>query len=467
MRLEASQVFYGEIPEPETEAAKYPADLNERTMKERLDKVLRAMRGDNLDFLFIYADREHGGNFGYLTGFEPRFEEAVLVLHGNGQAYFLLGNENLKMAQYARISAEAIHVPHFSLPNQPMDTESTLEQLIQKAGISEGMKGGTAGWKMFNSSLEDNEKLFDIPGFLVDALKRVIGEAGKLRNKTALFIHPDNGVRICVNANEAAFYEYGASQAAACIKRVLDHLEPGKTEMELARYLNADGQPLSVQTICASGKRFTNGVIAPRNKRVERGEAFSATMGLRGGLTCRAGVVAGSKNELPAAQEQYLERVAKPYFSAVAAWYSAVRIGALGGEIYQAIEKSAPKQIYGWYLNPGHLTATEEWVSSPFYPNSAAVLKSGMMLQMDIIFSVPGYPGINGEDGILLADQELRTQIREQYPGLWERIQKRRNYMTEILGIPISEEVLPLSGLCGYLRPYLLARGKALYLRKS
>ena len=44
---------------------------------------------------------------------------------------------------------------------------------------------------------------------------------------------------------------------------------------------------------------------------------------------------------------------------------------------------------------------------------------------------------------------------------------KRRNYMTEILGIPISEEVLPLSGLCGYLRPYLLARGKALYLRKS
>ena len=55
MRLEASQVFYGEIPEPETEAAEYPADLNERTMKERLDKVLRAMRGDNLDFLFIYA----------------------------------------------------------------------------------------------------------------------------------------------------------------------------------------------------------------------------------------------------------------------------------------------------------------------------------------------------------------------------------------------------------------------------
>ena len=86
---------------------------------------------------------------------------------------------------------------------------------------------------------------------------------------------------------------------------------------------------------------------------------------------------------------------------------------------------------------------------------------------MDIIFSIPGYPGINAEDGILLADKELRTQIEEQYPALWKRIEKRRKYMIEQLGIPILEEVLPLSGLCGYLRPYLLAKDKALYLRKK
>ena len=432
-----------------------------------MDKVLKALNEEHLDFLFIYADREHGGNFGYLTGFEPRFEEAVLVLHKDGQAYFLLGNENLKMAQYARISAKVIHVPHFSLPNQPMDTKSTIVQLIQRAGISEGMKGGTAGWKMFTSQLEDNEKLFDIPGFLIDALKEVVGRKGTLRNKTALFIHPEYGVRACVNANEAAFYEYGASQAAVCVKKVMDNLQVGKTELELAHFLNENGQPLSVQTICASGKRFTNAVVAPRNKPVEKGEAFSTTMGLRGGLTCRAGIVVNSTSELPNAQAQYMEKVAKPYFLAAATWYSSLYIGALGGEIYQAIEEAVPKQTFGWYLNPGHLTATEEWVSSPFYQASSVVLKSGMMLQMDIIFSIPGYPGINAEDGILLADKELRTQIEEQYPALWKRIEKRRKYMIEQLGIPILEEVLPLSGLCGYLRPYLLAKDKALYLRKK
>lgn len=436
-------------------------------MKERLDRVLKMIKEEQLDFLFVYADREHGGNFGYLTGFEPRFEEAVLILHSDGQAFFLLGNENLKMAEYARIHAETIHVPHFSLPNQPMDTENTLQELIQKARISKGMKGGVVGWKMFTSQMEMNEKLFDIPGFLIDELREAIGEKGDLQNKTSLFIHPEKGARICVNANEAAFYEYGASQAAFCIKKVLDHLEIGKTELELASLLNAKGQPLSVQPICASGKRFTNAVVAPRNKQVERGEAFSTTMGLRGGLTCRAGVAVSNGSELPEVQAAYLEKMAMPYFSAMATWYSSIRIGISGGELYQLIEQAAPKQAFGWYLNPGHLTATEEWVSSPFYEGSSVLLKSGMMLQMDLIFSVSGYSGINAEDGILLADKELRMQIEEQYPVMWKRMQKRRRYMKDVLGIPISEEILPLSGLCGYLRPFLLAKGKALYLRKK
>lgn len=85
-----------------------------------------------------------------------------------------------------------------------------------------------------------------------------------------------------------------------------------------------------------------------------------------------------------------------------------------------------------------------------------------MMLQMDIIVSVPGYAGANAEDGILLADEELRKQVAEQYPNMWGRMQRRRKYMTETLGIPLSEEILPMSGLCGYMRPYLLNKQMAM-----
>src|SRR5438128_1543673 len=32
------------------------------------------------DVLIVYADREHFANLAYLTGFDPRFEEALLIL---------------------------------------------------------------------------------------------------------------------------------------------------------------------------------------------------------------------------------------------------------------------------------------------------------------------------------------------------------------------------------------------------
>ena len=46
--------------------------------------------------------------------------------------------------------------------------------------------------------------------------------------------------------------------------RMLDQIEEGKTEIELASFLASGGQPVNVQTICATGDRFTNAVIAPR-----------------------------------------------------------------------------------------------------------------------------------------------------------------------------------------------------------
>lgn len=61
--------------------------------KEGHYRSLACLKEQKLDVLMIYADREHGANFAYLTGFEPRFEEAVLVLHADGNVYFLLGKK--------------------------------------------------------------------------------------------------------------------------------------------------------------------------------------------------------------------------------------------------------------------------------------------------------------------------------------------------------------------------------------
>ncbi|PAE17346.1 Xaa-Pro aminopeptidase [Virgibacillus sp. 7505] len=461
------RIRYIEVPAPAETAAELPVDLNDETMQLHKEKIVAQMKDAGLDVLLVYGDREHGTNFGYLTGFEPRFEEAVLVLHRNGQAYLLLGNESLRMNQYSRIEADAILVSYFSLPNQPMQTDKTFAELIASAGIKEGMRVGIAGWKMFTSSYEDNQQLFDTPYFIVNAVKELVKDSGSVLNATSLFIHPGTGARTLMNANEIAHYEFGASLASSRILRVLDQLEPGKTEMELADGLAAYGQPNNVQTICATGDRFTNAVVAPRAKKVEVGDKFSVTVGYRGGLTNRSAYVVSSAEELPEDVSDYIDAVAKPYYAASVAWYENVRIGMTGGEMYELIESVLPKSRYGWKLNPGHLTAGEEWMSSPMYPNSEIQLASGMMFQMDIIPSIPGYGGANAEDGIVLADEELRAELSERYPELWGRIQTRREYMIHTLGIQLHPEVLPMSTINGYYRPYLLNKKYAFTVKKQ
>ncbi|MGI5959806.1 MAG: M24 family metallopeptidase [Massiliimalia sp.] len=462
MNIFPTQIGYTKVTPPVFEMPKRPADLSDQVYEAHKSRTLSAMKNLGMDALVVYADREHGSNFGYLTGFEPRFEEAVLVLLPDGTASVLLGNECLKMHAYSRIPVTPIHTPFFSLPNQPMEGERPLEQVFAQAGIQEGMTVGVAGWKLFTGKDPRNTFLMDVPHFIVQALIEAVGDTGILKNGTGLFIHADTGVRNTVCAEEAAAYEFGAAMASYCVQQVLESLCVGANEQELASLLSRYGMPLSCYSMCATGERFTNGVVYPRDKKVCLGDKFTTSMGLRGGLTCRAGYVADTAQDLPQEVEDYVEKVAKPYFAATATWYSTVGIGVSGGEVYWAVDGVFPKKDYGWKLNPGHLSSSEEWMSSPISAGSPVLLRSGMMLQMDIIPSVPGYGGINAEDGVLLADERLREEIHTQFPEVWNRMQRRREYMIKELGIPLKEEVLPMTDSVGYLRPLLLNREMAL-----
>ena len=74
----------------------FPRFLTEDTITERINKTIERMKDEAIDLLVIYADKEHGGNFEYFTGFIPRFEEGLLVLDQSGKFTMILGNENLK-----------------------------------------------------------------------------------------------------------------------------------------------------------------------------------------------------------------------------------------------------------------------------------------------------------------------------------------------------------------------------------
>jgi hypothetical protein len=69
----------------------------------------------------------------------------------------------------------------------------------------------------------------------------------------------------------------------------------------------------------------------------------------------------------------------------------------------------------------------------------------------------PPYHSANIEDGIALLDERGRAELREKFPDVAGRVDARRAFMADVLGIRLKPEVLPLSNLAAALPPYLLA----------
>ncbi len=452
-------ITYKKINAPKKDNA-YPILLSDETIAERKQKILTRMKENGIDQLVIYNDVEHAYNFMYLVGYFTRFEEGLLILNADGTAHFVLGNESLGKAGKARIQAEATLASVLSLPNQPDMSKTPFSQILKKAGIRNNGTIGLVGWKLFTSKYDENETMFDLPSFITDAIKAIHTE-GKLVNATALFIGED-GARNTNNANEIAHYEYGASLASDSILSAMDKVEEGVSELELGDLLVRNGQHTNVVTIAASGERFVKANMFPTDNKVKKGDTISLTVGHFGGSSSRAGYAVHDESDLPEGKQDYLDKVAKPYFNAYVTWLENIRIGMKGKELYDAIETVLPKEKYGWSLNPGHLTAEEEWSCSPIYPDSEEILKSGMMFQIDIIPSVKGYGGSSAESTIVLADKELKRQLKENYPETCQRMIDRASYIREELGINLSEDVLPMCSTVAYLRPFLFNRECAL-----
>lgn len=453
------KVAYKEIFPPEKDCSKLPVMLTNETMKKRYQKVINKMVEKKYDAIVIYADLEHGSNFEYLTGFLPRFEEALLVMHVNKENYMIMGNENLNKVSKARLASNAIHSPYFSLPNQPMENTKSFLELLEESNLKEGQRIGIVGWKNFTSRFENNKKLFDVPHYIIEKISKIVGE--EIYNATDLFIG-NTGVRCTNNVNEIEHYEFGASLASDSILDAIDAVEIGVSELELGDKLNRYGQKNNVITIAASGPRFLNANIYPTEKTVNLQDPISLTVGYKGGLSSRAGIVIENEKQLPENQRDYLDRVVKPYYSATVEWLENIHCGMLGGDLYSLIERELPKEEYHWTLNPGHLCADEEWMSSPIYKDSKEILESGMILQLDFIPSVSGYFATNAESSIVIADTILQEKIQNESPSLWKRMMNRRKYIENELNIKLHKDVLPLASTLGYLRPYLLCKEKAM-----
>ncbi len=428
--------------------------------RERLHRLRERATTHHWDRLVVYADREHSANLSYLTGFDPRFEEAVLVLAPEGDPAVLAGNECYGLAGAAPVPLRRHLFQDFSLPGQPRDRSRPLREILAEEGIEAGARVGVIGWKQYA-----DPAALDVPAYIVDGLRTLTGPGGVVGNAAALLIDAAEGLRVVNEVEQLAAFEYAACHTSQGVRRLLFGLRPGLREDEAVRLLQWNGMPLSCHLMLAAGERASLGLLGPTRRRIARGDRFTVAFGLWGALNCRAGFVVGDSSELPAGITDYVERLVAPYFEAVAEWYRELRIGQTGGALWEIVHRRLGNPFFGVSLNPGHQIHLDEWVNSPISPGSPVELRSGMALQVDIIPATgTEYFTTNVEDGVALADEALRAAFEGRFPGAWGRIRGRRDFMNEALGIRLHPDVLPFSNLPGYLPPFLLSPDRVMTL---
>jgi hypothetical protein len=433
---------------------------------QRLDALTKARRAAGCDTLLIYADREHSANLAWLTGFDPRFEEALLILAPGHTPTLLAGPENLGRAQHATIEVEARLYPPFGLMGQDRSQTPDFEEVLTSAGVARGQRVGVAGWKYYGANESPRpDAWFETPSFLIDALRKLVGNDGKVVNANALLMDPSVGLRSVNEIEQLAQFEFGAVMASEALKALFANIRPGMSEFAAVQTMGLGVLPHTCHTMLSTGARLS-GLESPSGKIIERGDPLTTAVGYPGGLSSRVAWVIADKGELPSDAGDWLEKLAMPYFACAAEWYSTIGIGVTGGALDAVARKHLGAPFFNLILNPGHLTHIDEWMNTPVYPGSTETLRSGQAMQCDIIPAVGApYHSANIEDGVALLDQRGRDELKDKFPEVAARVAARRAFMGDVLGIKLKPEVMPLSNLAAAYPPFLLSPNRLLALR--
>lgn len=438
-----------EIPLPAEDIPPAPPAIAAAEYQQRINALYERA---GVDWVVVYGDREHLANVAFLTGYDPRFEETLLLIGPRQMRFLVVGNEGRGYVPLTTPWIDVLLSQSLSLAGQPREDAPRLADVLAGIGIAPGARVGVVGWKYLESNeTDDTARPAYVPAFVVDVLRGLAGAGGALTDVTAAMMHPAHGLRAQNSAAQIVAFEWSAMRASACVFRALRGARPGMSEFEAVGLMGYQGDPLSAHIMFATGKGNIVGLRSPTAKRIELGDGVTTAASFWGSLMCRAGMI------LAEPDRAFFDRYVAPYFQAMATWYQSLRIGATGGAIYDATTAAFGNAPIRPMLNPGHLVSFDEWVHSPIRPGSTEAIASGMALQSDIIpYPLPAGQSLNCEDTLAIADATLRTEVQAQFPAAWGRIQARRAFMRDQLGITLADEVLPLSTAPAYLPPFWL-----------
>lgn len=443
-------------------------ELLPQVFSARLQKLRRRMKQKGLDAMLVYGDREHFANLHYLTNYDPRFEEALLIVYATGKPILFVGNEGWGYSQVARLEVERRLYQTLSLLGQPRDQVRDFSVLLREAGLDRCRRIGVAGWKYFSAAeFKNPAQVLDLPEYLARSIRKAASTNSVITNETALFMGAEDGLRSQLEPEQIADFEWVATVNSQSLLNGIRALRPGLTEFEAVVRMGLCGLPFSAHPLCASGDNVRRcGMPSPTSRKLRRGDPVMMTCTYQGANTCRFGWLARDSGDLPRVIRDYAQRVAAPYFAATAAWYETLCVGATGDALHHAVHSRLDPVGLTLGLNAGHLIATDEWTHSPVSAGSTQRIRSGMYFQADFfpMSNTPHY-GAFAEDGVVVADAALRQELQAHYPQLWRRVALRRKFMIRQLGIRLADDLLPLSNFPAAVIPYLLNSTKCMVMK--
>ena len=233
-------------------------ELPAQRYAERIEQLRARMAGRELDLLIVWADREHSAGLSFLSGFDPRFEEAILVVGADGDPAILVGNESWGTAGAAPLAMRRILFQDLSLPSQPRDRSRPLATILADEQVVAGARVGVVGWKTYAERPRPSRR----PRSSSTSLRRLVGPDGLVESASDLLIDPADGLRIVNDVDQLAALESASTRTSEGLRRLITGLRPGLTEREAVQLLRWDGTPLSCHLMLTAGARATFGLLS-------------------------------------------------------------------------------------------------------------------------------------------------------------------------------------------------------------